>query len=608
MNAAIYARRSPNEDTGRPEEAKSITRQKAESRAYAERKGWTVADRHVYEDDAISGKHGEDHRPGLRALLAAAESTPRPFDVVVMAKDDRLMRNQWKVAMILSRLYEADVRLFYYQEDREVKLDDASGRFMEQVRGYASEAYRESVAQHMTDALKRKAKPGHVHGGRLYGYTNVRVDGHVERRINEAEALVLRRIFQGYAETGIGFRSLAKQLNTEGVLAPRPSRATGLREGPAGWSPVTLRDALRNEHYRGVLVSHWGAETIRVERPALRIIPEDLWLAVQARRAQARRVYLRSTQGQLWGKPTNGIDSKYLLTGMAVCAVCGASLTVVSRSHGRTRVFGYRCRTAADRGPLCTNTLTLPMLLTDAAVLAYLEPVLLNPEVITEALRRTLTPDPLAESPEVQRTRLTAELTQLDHELAKLVQVILDGEAPQTVREEMTRRERRKHEIARTLSALNALRTQAPPDPDTLRPRLLALLGDWTGLASRHVSQTRQLLRKLLVGRLRFEPLGDGLVRFTGEGTLAPVLGSLHCSALPAGVAPRGLEPVFQSRPRFRQQYHMVLGHTHRRNPTRLKHTRQSSLKLSRSAATSNPGLATTGKPQPLASKQARRA
>jgi hypothetical protein len=30
-------------------------------------------------------------------------------------------------------------------------------------------------------------------------------------------------------------------------------------------------------------------------------------------------------------------------------------------------------------------------------VLAYLEPVLLNPDVITEALRRALEPDPTAE-------------------------------------------------------------------------------------------------------------------------------------------------------------------------------------------------------------------
>src|SRR5262249_8002411 len=144
MRAAIYARKStPEED--KHEEAKSVTRQKADARAYAERKGWTVAEEAVYADDAISGKYGEEQRPGLKALLAAAEQTPRPFDVVIMAKDDRLARDLLQAAVILSRLHEADVRLYYYQEDREVSLKDATGKFMEAVRGYASEAYRESV-------------------------------------------------------------------------------------------------------------------------------------------------------------------------------------------------------------------------------------------------------------------------------------------------------------------------------------------------------------------------------------------------------------------------------------------------------------------------------
>jgi DNA invertase Pin-like site-specific DNA recombinase len=71
-------------------------------------------------------------------MLAAAEQDPRPFDCVVMAKDDRLMRDQWKLAVVLPCLHDAGVRLFYYQEDREAGLTDATGRFMEGVRGYSS--------------------------------------------------------------------------------------------------------------------------------------------------------------------------------------------------------------------------------------------------------------------------------------------------------------------------------------------------------------------------------------------------------------------------------------------------------------------------------------
>jgi DNA invertase Pin-like site-specific DNA recombinase len=266
------------------DEAKSVPRQKDDARAYVKRKGWTLDDRHVYEDEAISGKYGDERRPGLQALLSAAEQTPRPFDIIVMATDDRLMRHQWKVAVVLARIYDAGVRLFYYQEDREVNLDHAAGRFMEQARGYASEAYRESVTRHMVDALKRKAKDGYVHGGKVFGYKNDKVDGHVDRLIIHAEAAVVRKILTLYAR-GSTPKEIAHHLNAAG--APTPGEADGWKTGTS-WTKGSVREVLLRELYRGIVVSHWGDETFRKEREDLRIIPEHLWTAAQQRLMSAR--------------------------------------------------------------------------------------------------------------------------------------------------------------------------------------------------------------------------------------------------------------------------------------------------------------------------------
>ena len=74
--------------------------------------------------------------------------------------------------------------------------------------------------------MVRKARAGHVTGGRVFGYDNVDVlapDGrrsHVDRRINEEEASVVRRIFQMCAD-GIGKARIAHLLNEEGAIAPR---------------------------------------------------------------------------------------------------------------------------------------------------------------------------------------------------------------------------------------------------------------------------------------------------------------------------------------------------------------------------------------------------
>ena len=80
ITAAIYSRKSTEQDV--TEEAKSVTRQIEHARAYATRKGWTVADEHIYVDDGISGAEFKK-RPGLLRLLNAFDPTP-PFQVLIM--------------------------------------------------------------------------------------------------------------------------------------------------------------------------------------------------------------------------------------------------------------------------------------------------------------------------------------------------------------------------------------------------------------------------------------------------------------------------------------------------------------------------------------------
>ena len=76
------------------------------------------------------------------------------------------------------------------------------------------------------DAMTRKAKSGHCVGGRVFGYDNVEIreaDGkrsHVEHRINEAEAAIVRQIFRLCAD-GVGQNRIAKQLNAERAIARR---------------------------------------------------------------------------------------------------------------------------------------------------------------------------------------------------------------------------------------------------------------------------------------------------------------------------------------------------------------------------------------------------
>ena len=138
MRCAIYSRKSNEDDA--TEELRSVTRQIERGREYAARKGWVVDHALVFSDDGVSGAEFK-HRPGLTALLQAAEA--KAFDVLVMSEPSRLGREQAETAYCLKRVSDAGARVFYYLEDREAKLDDATGKFIEAVHAFGSELERE---------------------------------------------------------------------------------------------------------------------------------------------------------------------------------------------------------------------------------------------------------------------------------------------------------------------------------------------------------------------------------------------------------------------------------------------------------------------------------
>ena len=84
-------------------------------------------------------------------------------------------------------------------------------------------------------------------------------------------------------------------------------------------------------------------------------------------------------------------------------------------------------------------------------------------------------------------------------------------------------------------------------DDRHLRQELRARVTDARGLLGRNVPQTRQILRKLLVGRLACEPFeesGRRGYRFTGQGSYAELLPGKLSTLM---VTPAGFEPAIST-------------------------------------------------------------
>ncbi len=540
MIAAIYARKS-TEQVGVADDQKSVARQVEHGRAYAMRKGWTVAEGHVYVDDGISGAEFAA-RPGFLRLMNAVKP-PAPFQVLVMSEESRLGREAIETAYALKQIVQAGVAVWFYLEDRERTLDSPTDKIMLSLTTFADELERERARQRTSDAMQRKARAGHVTGGRVFGYDNIDVldasgaRSHVERRINENEATVVRRIFE-LAAAGHGKRAIARTLNDVGAPCPRAQQGR-----PVSWSPSAIVAILARPLYRGEIVwnttrkrDRWGqkrylprpeSEWIRVPAPHLQIIDEALWRAARAKLEALRTEYLQGTHGLVFGRPAGRVEPKYLLSGFATCATCGGSLYVRSRSHGSQRAFYYGCSSYHLRGrSVCERCFEMPMDLANRAVLATLRDDLLNPAIVRGALERAIA---RLHSPDGDESAdsFQAEVANLDRELARLTSAIAGGGELPALLAAVQDREIRRARAAQRAHAAEAMGKTAKFEAKRLERELLDDLEDWRGLLADEATEARPVLARLLVGRLAFTPLAPGIhapVEFRGMASIGGLL------------------------------------------------------------------------------------
>lgn len=259
-----------------------------------------------------------------------------------MSEESRLGREAIETAYSLKQIIAAGARVFFYLEDRERTLDSPIEKVMLAIQTMAHEMEREKARQRMVDTMTRKAHAGHVTSGQCFGYDNVPINGacgtrsHVEQRINEAEAAIVRRIFE-LAAAGNGQPTIAKLLNAEGAPAPRSQQ-----DRPPAWVQSSVHSVLHRRRYIGEIVwnqtrtrDRWGqrhqserdrAEWISVSAPHLRIISDELWQAAHAQ-IEAQRL---CTNIKARAK-----DSRYLLPGSRAAPGATAGCTC-GNEHGAT--------------------------------------------------------------------------------------------------------------------------------------------------------------------------------------------------------------------------------------------------------------------------------
>ncbi len=535
MRAAIYVRKSTAQDNV-AEDAKSVVHQEGLCRTFIERQGWTVADGHVCVDEAVSGAVFD--RPGLRRLMDSVETRPRPLDVVVMYAEDRLGRDVIETGYLAKRIIDNGVRIFF-ADGTERKLESATDALLMAISNFGAAFERERASARVRDKMFSKARNGHHTGGRVYGYDAVPVEGHVELRVNPAEAPVVRRLFELSAR-GHGIKRIAVILNAEGIPGPK---------GSGRWSATGIRDMLRNERYHGVLVfgrTKWEvrkgvrrkvqvpeAEWHRFEFPHLRIVSETLWRATQQRLDKTFSSYRRQRDGRLSGKPErNIIASKYFLSGMLRCGVCSGTLIAIQRKSKSGRLFLYYvCGTHRTRGAsACSNGRGVRAGLIHAMIVEAFKRDVLTATRVEQAVRDGVEDHTqwLAQLA-AQREDLQKAVRRIEVELQRLATAVAEGATVKTLLEGIKTRERERDALQGKLEHLDGLQKVSESwDAGAYGEKIRVVLADWQRLLGASPEVARQVLGKLLTTPIYVFPVetedGSRYFRFGARGSYGRAL------------------------------------------------------------------------------------
>ncbi len=540
LRCAIYARYSTDKQN-----PLSIDDQLRKCREYADRQGWQILDQHIYSDAAVSG--ATDDRAGLRRLLEAAASSPRPFDAILIDDTSRLSRKLADSLRIFEQLRFVGVRLVFVSQG--IDTDSEQAEVLLATHGIVDSLYIRELSKKVFRGMEGRALEKLHCGGRCFGYNSQPIEDPnktdsygrpaivgVRLVVEEAEGVTVRRIFTLYS-AGYSVKRIAKLLNAEGVTSPRPQTGRISRS----WCPSSIRKILTNDRYKGVVF--WGktrkvrspetgrrikrqrepTEWVMQEIPEQRIVSDELWDQVEQRREQVKRLY--GNAGRKAGLlRAHAANSPYLLTGLLKCGVCGANMNIVS-GRGQRHHASYGCPLNAHRG-VCSNSLRIRRDVIEKSILAKLQAEVLRPEVVEYTLDRF--EKELLKAME----NLGGELEQMRQRKAKikaevqqLTRALADGYSP-ALTAELAEREKELDAITDRL-----LESQ----PDSVQSRLkdirsfvISRLADLRGLLNSDVLTARTEIAKH-VQQIKLSPdgrtyiasatwdlLGEGRMEYAG--------------------------------------------------------------------------------------------
>jgi len=428
--AAIYARVSSQQQR----EENTIASQTASLIEFAQSHDLEVPKEWVVEDEGYSGATLE--RPGLEHVRdLAAEGQ---IQVVLAYSPDRLSRKYAYQILLIEEFARHGVETLFVKSPQG---DSAEDQLLVQFQGMIAEYERAQILERSRRGKRHRAHSGEVSvlSNAPYGYHYVRKTDETPAAflVDEAEARVVRRVYEMYTVEGFTIAEIARWLNTAGVPTRKASR----------WERSVVWAMLRNPAYGGMAC--FGKTRVsmrtRVMRPQRRRgvttpcttagheRPREEWIEIPVPSLVTEESFARAQellyQNKLRSRRRTIAPS--VVQGLVSCAKCGYALSRTSTQTSARKIHYYKC-IGSDSwrklgGPVCDNGQFIRQELLDQIVWAEVIRLLEEPALIQQELDRRLVAARTSDPTRKREQSLQRELTHVGKGIERLLNAYQEG-------------------------------------------------------------------------------------------------------------------------------------------------------------------------------------
>jgi site-specific DNA recombinase len=391
--AAIYARVSSEQQR----EAHTIASQTAALIELARTLDLEVPKAWIFEDEGYSGATLE--RPGLERVRDLAADGQ--IQAVLVYSPDRLSRKYAYQILLIEELARHGVETRFLNVPPGVTAED---QLLVQFQGMIAEYERAQILERSRRGKRHRAQAGEISvlSGAPYGYRYIRKSDEAPASyvVIDAEARVMRQVYEHYTTAGWSIGAITRWLNDQGVATRKPG---------ARWERSMVWAMLRNPAYRGAAC--FGKTRVatrqRVTRPlrmrggtaprdsASHERPREEWVEIPVPALIDESTFARAQELLHENKvrARRRTIQPSLVQGLVSCRRCGYALSRTSTRSSARLIHYYRC-IGSDAwrhlgGPRCTSRPVRQDLL-DETVWTEVIRLLEDPTLIQQELDRRL--------------------------------------------------------------------------------------------------------------------------------------------------------------------------------------------------------------------------